>query len=272
MILAEFGTGQVFLSMMYFFLFFIWIWLLIVVFGDIFRSHDLGGLAKALWVIFVIVVPYLGVFVYLIARGHKMSEHAAASRPGAGRRAARLHPERRSARTEHGRRAGPTGRSQGQGRHLRRRVRAGQGQGDPPDRTESPPTAQRNGVTMTETSLDELGPVDYVVVEFPAGATNFTGEMATELLALVDAGTIRVIDVLILTKDDDGTVDATELSDVDELGELQALEAELAELLAADDVAHLAAAMDPGRPPACSSGRTCGRRRSRRRPAARAAS
>jgi Short C-terminal domain/Phospholipase_D-nuclease N-terminal len=50
--------------------------LLIVVFGDIFRSHDLGGFAKALWVIFVIVVPYLGVFVYLIARGHKMSEHA----------------------------------------------------------------------------------------------------------------------------------------------------------------------------------------------------
>ena len=74
--LAEFGTGQVFLSMLYFFLFFIWIWLLIVVFGDIFRSRDLGGFAKALWVIFVIVVPYLGVFVYLIARGHKMSEHA----------------------------------------------------------------------------------------------------------------------------------------------------------------------------------------------------
>jgi hypothetical protein len=74
--LAEFGTGQVFLSMMYFFLFFIWLWLLIVVFGDIFRSPDLGGLAKALWVIFVIVVPYLGVFVYLLARGRKMSEHA----------------------------------------------------------------------------------------------------------------------------------------------------------------------------------------------------
>ena len=76
MTLAEFGTGQVFLSMMYFFLFFIWIWLLIIVFSDIFRSHDLGGFAKALWVIFVIIVPYLGVFVYLIARGHKMSEHA----------------------------------------------------------------------------------------------------------------------------------------------------------------------------------------------------
>jgi hypothetical protein len=70
--------------------------------------------------------------------------------------------------------------------------------------------------------------------------------MATELLALVDAGLIRVIDVLILTKDEDGTIDALELSDVGELGELQALEAQLADLLAADDVAHLAAAMDPG--------------------------
>ena len=99
---------------------------------------------------------------------------------------------------------------------------------------------------MTDTSLDELGPVDYLVVEFPAGASNFTGEMAAELVRLVDAGTIRVIDVLILTKDDDGTVDATELSDVAELGDLQQLETELAELLAADDVAHLAAAMDPG--------------------------
>ena len=66
---SEFGTGQVFWSMLWFFMFFIWIWLLIIVFGDIFRSHDLGGWAKALWVIFVILVPYLGVFVYLIARG-----------------------------------------------------------------------------------------------------------------------------------------------------------------------------------------------------------
>ena len=76
---AEFGTGQVFWSFLWFFMFFIWIWLLIIVFSDIFRSHDLGGLAKALWVIFIIVVPYLGVFVYLIARGHKMQEHAVAA-------------------------------------------------------------------------------------------------------------------------------------------------------------------------------------------------
>ena len=63
--------------MLWFFLFVVWIWLLVVVFGDIFRSRDLGGWGKALWTIFVIVLPYLGVFVYLIARGRKMSEHAA---------------------------------------------------------------------------------------------------------------------------------------------------------------------------------------------------
>jgi hypothetical protein len=99
---------------------------------------------------------------------------------------------------------------------------------------------------MTDTSLDDLGPVDYLVVEFPAGASNFTGEMRTELLALVDTGAIRVIDILILTKDADGAVDAMELSDVGELGELQAIEAQLAELLAEDDVEQLAAAMEPG--------------------------
>jgi hypothetical protein len=76
MLAAEFGTGQVFWSMLWFFLFFIWIWLLIVIFADIFRSDDLSGWGKALWSIFIIVLPYLGVFAYLIARGHKMQEHS----------------------------------------------------------------------------------------------------------------------------------------------------------------------------------------------------
>ena len=78
MVLAEWGAGQVFWSVLWFTMFFIWVWLLIMVFSDIFRSHDLGGVSKAIWTIFVIVLPYLGVFVYLIARGHKMGEHAAA--------------------------------------------------------------------------------------------------------------------------------------------------------------------------------------------------
>jgi hypothetical protein len=73
---SDFGTGQVFLSLLWFFMFFIWIWLLIMVFGDLFRSHDLSGWAKAAWVIGIVIVPYLGVLAYLIARGGKMHEHA----------------------------------------------------------------------------------------------------------------------------------------------------------------------------------------------------
>ena len=75
MLAAEFGTGQVFWSMLWFFLWIIWIWMLIIVFTDIFRSQDLSGWSKALWTFFVLIIPYLGVLVYLIARGHKMSEH-----------------------------------------------------------------------------------------------------------------------------------------------------------------------------------------------------
>jgi hypothetical protein len=76
MLAAEWGTGQVFWSMLWFFLFFIWVWMLVTVFADIFRSSDLSGWAKAAWSLFVIVLPYLGVFSYLIVRGGKMSERA----------------------------------------------------------------------------------------------------------------------------------------------------------------------------------------------------
>jgi hypothetical protein len=99
---------------------------------------------------------------------------------------------------------------------------------------------------MTERSLDELGPVDYLVVEFPAGHQSFTGEGVTELVKLHEAGIIRIMDVLILAKDADGSVEAMELSDLPDLGELQLIEAQLAQTLAEEDVHHLAAAMDPG--------------------------
>jgi hypothetical protein len=69
---------SIFWTMLEFFIFFLWIWLLIVVFSDIFRSHDMGGLAKAIWVLFVIILPYLGVLIYLIVRGGSMHERAAA--------------------------------------------------------------------------------------------------------------------------------------------------------------------------------------------------
>ena len=108
------------------------------------------------------------------------------------------------------------------------------------------PFGQPNGMMTTEVSPAQLALVEYLVVGFPAGASSFTGEMAAELRALAGSGAIRVIDVLILTKDTAGTVEATELSDTGELGERQAIEAEPEELLAADDIDHLAAAMEPG--------------------------
>ena len=77
MFATDYPVLDAFLTMLWFFLFIVWIWLLIMVFIDIFRSHDMGGLAKALWVIFIIILPFLGVFVYLIARGGKMHERAA---------------------------------------------------------------------------------------------------------------------------------------------------------------------------------------------------
>ena len=102
-----------------------------------------------------------------------------------------------------------------------------------------------------DTGVDELGPVDYMVVEFPPGAQNFNGEMAAELVRLSNAGTIRVLDLLILQKAADGSIDAYEIdeTDADETvaaDELRALEKDLAEILAAEDVEHLAAAMEPG--------------------------
>lgn len=99
---------------------------------------------------------------------------------------------------------------------------------------------------MSDEQIDELGPVDYLVVEFPAGVSHFTGEMAEALAALVDAGTIRVLDLVILQKDADGSVDGIEIDDLDVGDELRRLEADVAEILALEDVEHLAAAMEPG--------------------------
>ena len=94
----------------------------------------------------------------------------------------------------------------------------------------------------------ELGPVDYVVVAFPAGQANFSGEMASELRALMDSNTVRVLDLLLVTKDVDGSVEATELRDADdsEVGQLRAAEADLAVLLAASDVDEIGGVLEPG--------------------------
>jgi Family of unknown function (DUF6325) len=98
----------------------------------------------------------------------------------------------------------------------------------------------------TDNDIDELGPVDYLMVEFPPGQSHFTGEMAAEIGRLVDAKLIRVFDILLLQKDEDGSIEAMELDELPALDELRQAEGQLAELLAAEDVAHLAEAMEPG--------------------------
>jgi hypothetical protein len=99
---------------------------------------------------------------------------------------------------------------------------------------------------MSMTEIDEFGPVDYVVVEFPVGHTNFQGEAAKELASLVDRDLIRVLDLLIVHKDEDGSIEAFEIDDLDEVDELRVLETQIAEILAEEDVVNLAAAMDNG--------------------------
>ena len=105
---------------------------------------------------------------------------------------------------------------------------------------------ERKVHAMSPNEIDELGPVDYLIIEFPEGTQNFTGEMGAELAALADTELVRVLDILILKKDADGTIEALELDDLDEVDELRAIEAQIAEILAEDDVVNLAAAMHPG--------------------------
>ena len=97
-------------------------------------------------------------------------------------------------------------------------------------------------------NLDVLGPVDYVVIEFPADKANFSGEMAAELTALVDRELVRVLDLVIMSKNLDGAVAVDEVHEVDEsnLGQLRALEADLAMLLAEEDLEEIGKILEPG--------------------------
>ena len=101
-------------------------------------------------------------------------------------------------------------------------------------------------INETTDSVDELGPVDWIVVEFPG--SRFKGEIIPALEDLVERDIVRVLDLLIMKKDDDGTLEAFELSDLDdsELGSLRSYETELAMLLSEDDVNAVAAAVEPG--------------------------
>jgi Family of unknown function (DUF6325) len=95
-------------------------------------------------------------------------------------------------------------------------------------------------------NIDELGPVDWIVVEFPG--SRFSGEIAPVLQDLVERGLIKVLDLMMLRKDDAGGLEIFELSDLEdgELGELRAEEAELAMVLSERDVLDIAETIEPG--------------------------
>jgi hypothetical protein len=99
---------------------------------------------------------------------------------------------------------------------------------------------------MTDHDTTEVGPIDFLIVEFQAGEKNFNGEIIDELTKLIDANIIRLIDAMILIKDEAGSVEALELSEVDEDGPLAELEEDLRDFLGEDDMVNLAAALDPG--------------------------
>ena len=99
---------------------------------------------------------------------------------------------------------------------------------------------------MVDVQDDVLGPIDYIVVEFPDGQSELDASLAFELSQLIDSELIRVLDLVVLAKDKDGKVEITEFEDLGDLGDLGILEGRLAEVLAAEDLEHLAVAIDPG--------------------------
>jgi Family of unknown function (DUF6325) len=121
-------------------------------------------------------------------------------------------------------------------------------------------------------AVDELGPVDWIVVEFPG--SRFNGQIAPALLDLVERDLIRVLDLLVLKKDDDGTLEAFELSDLDEgeIGELRTYESELAMLLSEEDEPRSPLRSSPAARLRSWCGRTAGPHRLRRPCAVRAVS
>ncbi len=252
-IVWEFTVWESFLTMLWFFLFFIWIWLLIAVFGDIFRSDDLSGWGKALWTIFVIVLPYLGVFIYLIARGKKMGEHA--------KRDAERHEQQMRSYVQdvaggdqHRRRDREAGTAAGAGCHHRRRVPPGEGEA--PGLTGSFRTARdregRCSSTGTTTgpasaadgTTPDLDLVEYVVISVPELSSAV--EVAAALKALVESAQIRILDLVGVATGPDGRFTAVEPELLSGLAALDSVEGEVGGLLSEDDITLASSALQRG--------------------------
>jgi len=214
--LANISFGELLLIVAEIFLFVIWIWILVFILTDLFRDHELSGWWKAVWVLFLVFIPFLTALIYLIARGHGMRD-----------RTLKAQAESKEQFDSYVRTQAQTPGAEGKGRSLRRGVRAGQGQ------------APRMSVEQTE-----MGPIDYVLVEWPGRQPN--GEAMPHLIDLVDRGLIRVIDLAFVVKDEDGNVAAVELSELGDVAELAIFEGASAGLLQDEDIATAGEVLEPG--------------------------
>ena len=246
MLAYDYPLGGVFLSILYFFLFFIWIWILITVFMDIFRSPDLSGWGKALWSIFVIILPFLGVFIYLIARGGKMQERKLQDaaqqkqafdsyvRETAGSSGGDVTSQLTQFADLKAQECSPTPSSSR--KRPRFWLRAD---------TEGEERAQEEGMKMAEDN-GSLGPISYLVVEFPG--SKMTGEGLPILVDLVNDGVIRILDLVFVAKGEDGSLGIIALADLDHDGtiDLAVFEGVSSGLVSQEDLADAAPVIAPG--------------------------
>ena len=231
--------------MLYFFLFIIWIWLLITVFVDIFRSHDMGGVAKALWVIFVIILPFLGVFVYLIARGGKMHE-----------RAAQQAAEQQKAFDAYVKQAAGTSGDdtadqlskladlKAKGVITDAEFEAQNRSCWPAPEPGSSELTTTNGPARAEESTMTMGPVSYTVIAFPGN--QFNGNIVPEIEKLVANDIVRILDLVFVRKDEQGDTVSLEFDQMDELAAFGDIEGEVGGLVNTEDLDHVAANLPAG--------------------------
>ena len=223
-------------STLIFVAFIMWFWLVIMCFVDIFRRHDMGGFAKAIWIIFIIFIPLLGVLIYLIAYNDGIAERSAKQSADA-QAAFDAHVQGR--RRQRRRRGGDRARQGAArlGRDHAGGVRSDQGEARWPARSTASTHDQGRETDMSSTEL-ELGPVDVVVIGYPPDAPR-TGEAIPLLLDLVDRGIIRILDVVGIEKSEDGTINVLGVTDVDGDGfpDLVAFEGAQTGMLGDEDLA-----------------------------------
>ena len=254
MLASNYPILDIFLTTLYFFIFIIWLWLLFMVFIDIFRSHDLQGWAKALWVIGIIIMPYLGVLVYLIFRGGKMHERAArqaaqqqkafdqyvkqaAGTPGtstADQLAKLAELKSQGLLTDAEFEAEKAKILAGAERAHRAARQCSSTSKRQPDRHRE----RKRGDTMT------IGPVSYTVIAFPGN--QFNGNVAPEVAKLVANGTVRILDLVFVAKDEQGDTISLEFDQMDELAAFNDIDGEVGGLVNAEDLDHVAANLPEG--------------------------